>query len=161
MAPHEPFGHLKHKLWLKEGLGVKLTVWLPTTKSQELTQSWCLQVKCDTLFESSQGELQVRFRPRPNRRSKWEVMNTQSPESPNRDNFGIPLWESRGKEPFECGRGGVTQRILYGGRRWLPLSPGRGESSESRVARGLFQHRKCSKCELTNLWLVLNAGPSK
>jgi hypothetical protein len=36
---------------------------------------------------------------------------------------------------------GVTQRILYGGRWWLPLSPGRGESSESKVARGLSQHQ--------------------
>jgi hypothetical protein len=88
-------------------------------------------------------------------------MNAQSPGSPNRDNFGTPLWESRDKEPFECGHSGVIQRILYGGRWWLPPSPGRGESSESRVARGLFQHRECSECELTNLWLVLNVGPSK
>ncbi len=28
------------------------------------------------------------------------------------------------------------------GRWWLPSSPGRGESSESKVARGLFQHQK-------------------
>ncbi len=37
MALHEPFGHLKHKLWSKEGSGV--AIWLPTTKSQELTRS--------------------------------------------------------------------------------------------------------------------------
>jgi hypothetical protein len=29
--------HLKHKLWPKEGSGVKLAIWLPTTKSQEST----------------------------------------------------------------------------------------------------------------------------
>jgi len=29
---HDPFGQLKHKLWPKEGSGVKLTIWLPTTK---------------------------------------------------------------------------------------------------------------------------------
>jgi hypothetical protein len=57
-------------------------------------------------------------------------MNVQSPGSPNRDNFGTSLWESQDKEPFGRGRGGVTQRILYGGRWWLPLSPSRGESSE-------------------------------
>jgi hypothetical protein len=151
MASHEPFGHLQHKLWLKEGPGVKLAVWLLTIKSRESTWSRCVQVECDTPLESSQGELQVCFRPRPNRRSKQEVMNTQNFESPNRDNFGTPLWESRDEEPFECGCGRVTQRILYGGRCWLPPSPGRGESSESRVARGLFQHRECSECELTNL----------
>jgi len=32
MASHEPFGYLQHKLWSKKGLGVKLAVWLPTTK---------------------------------------------------------------------------------------------------------------------------------
>jgi hypothetical protein len=57
-------------------------------------------------------------------------MNVQSPGSPNRDNFGTPLWESRDKESFECGCGGVMQRIPYGGRWWLPPSLGRGESSE-------------------------------
>jgi hypothetical protein len=93
-------------------------------------------------LKSSQGELQVCFRPCPNRRSKREVMNTQSPGSSNRDSFGTLFWESRDKEPFGRGRGGVTQRILYGGRWWLPPSPGRGESSESKVARGLSQHQK-------------------
>jgi len=28
---------------------------------------------------------------------------------------------------------------------WLPPSPGRGESSESKVAHGLSQHQKCAK----------------
>jgi len=64
-------------------------------------------------------------------------MNAQSPESANRDSFGIPLLESREKMPFGCKCGEESQRILYGGRWWLPLSPGHGESSESRVARGL------------------------
>jgi hypothetical protein len=84
-------------------------------------------------------------------------MNAQSPESPNRDSFGTPLWESREKVPFECRCGGVTQSILYGGRWWLPPSPGRGESSESKVARGLSQHQKCSECELTNLLVGFDA----
>jgi hypothetical protein len=66
-------------------------------------------------------------------------MNAQSPESLNRDNFETPLWESREKKPFVCKCGEELQRILYGGRWWLPLSLGRGESSESKVARGLSQ----------------------
>jgi hypothetical protein len=69
-------------------------------------------------------------------------MMAQSPGSPNRDNFRTPLWESRDKEPFGRGHGGAMQKILYGGRWWLPLSPNRGESSESKVARGLSQHQK-------------------
>jgi len=64
-------------------------------------------------------------------------MNTQSPRSPNWDSFGTPLWESREKVPFGCKCGEKSQRILYGGRWWLPLSLGHGESSESKVARGL------------------------
>jgi hypothetical protein len=85
-------------------------------------------------------------------------MNAQSPESPNRDSFETPLWESREKEPFGCRCDGVTQRILYGGRWWLPSSPGRDESNESKVARGLSQHQKCSECELTNLLVGFDAG---
>ncbi len=37
----------------------------------------------------------------------------------------------------------------------FPPSPGRGESSESKVARGLSEHQKCSECELTNLLVGL------
>jgi len=45
-----------------------------------------------------------------------------------RDNFGTPTWESWEKEPFGCSLDGALQRILYGGRWWLPPSPGRGVS---------------------------------
>jgi hypothetical protein len=69
-------------------------------------------------------------------------MDAQSPGSPTRDSFGTPPWESREKVSFGCNLRRVTQRILYGGRWWLPLSPSRGESSESKVARGLSQHPK-------------------
>jgi hypothetical protein len=96
-------------------------------------------------LENSQRELQYWFKPRPDPRLGQEVMMAQSPGSPNRDSFGTPLWESRDKEPLGCGRGRVTQRILYGGRWWLPPSLGRGESSESKVARGLSQHQKGAK----------------
>jgi len=151
MASHEPFGHLQRKLWSKEGPGVKLAVWLLTTKSQESTWSRCVQVGCDTPLKSSRGELQLWFGPRPNPSLRREVMNTQSPGSSNRDSFGTPLWESREKEPFGCKCGGELQIILYGGRWWLPSSPGCGESSESKVARGLSQHWKCAEWVLTNL----------
>jgi len=64
-------------------------------------------------------------------------MNAQSPKSPNRDSFGTTLWESGEKVPFGCKCDGEMQRILYGGRWWLPSSLGHGGSSESEVARGL------------------------
>jgi len=99
-----------------------------------------VQVQYDTPLENSQGELQLWFRPHPDPSLGREVMNAQSPRSPNRDSFGTQLWESREKEPFGCKCGKELQRILYGGRWWLPMSPGRDESSESKVARGLSQH---------------------
>jgi hypothetical protein len=42
------------------------------------------------------------------------------------ERFGTLPWESQDKKPFGCGCCGVTQKILYGGRWWLPPSPGRG-----------------------------------
>jgi hypothetical protein len=80
----------------------------PDHKSQELTRSRCVQVECDIPLKSSQGELQVLFRPCPKRSSEREIMNAQSLESPNRDNFGTLLWESQDKEPFGRERGGAT-----------------------------------------------------
>jgi hypothetical protein len=132
-----PFGRLQHKLWQKEGSGVKLAVWFPTTKSRESTRPRCVQVECGTPLESSWGELQVCFRPHPDRRSEQRVMTLQSLGSPNQDSFGTPPWESWDKKPFGCGCYGEAQSILYGGRWWLPPNPGRGESCESRIARGL------------------------
>ncbi len=94
------------------------------------------------VLESSKKELQDCFRPHANQRSEKEVMDAQSPRSPTWDSFGIPPWESREKLPFGCSPRRELQRILYGGRWWLPPSPGCGELSESKVARGLSQHQK-------------------
>jgi len=47
MGSHDPFGHLKHKLWPKKRLGVKLAIWLPTIKSQESTWFPRVQVACN------------------------------------------------------------------------------------------------------------------
>jgi hypothetical protein len=44
LGSYDPFGHLKHKLWPKEGSRVKLAVWFPPTKSREpyfLLCKWC------------------------------------------------------------------------------------------------------------------------
>jgi hypothetical protein len=65
-------------------------------------------------LKSSRRELQHWFKPRPNLSSGREVMNAQSPRSPNRDSFGTPLRESREKEPFGCSLHAELQRILRG-----------------------------------------------
>jgi hypothetical protein len=103
MGLHEPFGHIQHKLWQKERPGVKLPIWLPTSKSQESTRLRCVQVKCDTPLESYQREIQVCFRPHPNWRFDQRVMTPQSGGNPNLDSFGTPPWESWDKKPFGCG----------------------------------------------------------
>ncbi len=126
------------KLWAKEGPGIKLQIWLPTTKSQESTSSRRCLNKYNTSLKSSRRELQLWFRPRPNPNLGRGVMNVQSLGTPTWDSFKTPTWESREKEPFRCSFRGETQRILYGGRWWLPLSSGRGES-----------------CVWKCLWLVL------
>jgi hypothetical protein len=141
MASHEPFGHLQHKLWLKEGSGVKLPVWLPTTKSQESTWSRCVQVECNTPLKSSQRNLQVRFRPRPNRGSEREVMNAQSPESPKPGQFR------------DSTLGVSEQRAIWAWVRWSNAENtiwGKVvASTESRwvqwvsVARDLSPHQGC------------------
>jgi hypothetical protein len=86
---HGPFTHLQHKLCANERSGVKVAVWLPTTKSRELTRPRCAQAKCDTPLESSWGELQVWLRPHPDRRFEQRVMSCQSPGSLNRVSLGI------------------------------------------------------------------------
>jgi hypothetical protein len=55
------------------------------------------------------------------------------------------------KMSFGCKCDEEMHRILYGGRWWLPPNSGRGEPSESKVARGLSQHQKCAKWVITNL----------
>jgi hypothetical protein len=93
-------------------------------------------------LERSRRELQDCFRLYPNQRYEQEVMDAQSPRSPTQDSFETPPWESREKVSFGCSPREELQRILYGGMWWLPPSPGRGESSESKVAHGLSQHQK-------------------
>jgi hypothetical protein len=161
MTSHESFRHIQPKLWAKEGPGVKLTIWLLTTKSQESTRSRRALGECDTALESSWRELQHWFRPRPDQRLGREAMAVQSLGSPNWDNFRTPLWESRDKKPFGCSLRGVTRSILYGGRWWLPPSPGRGESSESKCPWLVPTPKGVPKCELTLLWLVLDADLSE
>jgi hypothetical protein len=90
MGLHCPFEHLKHKLWPKKRSGVKLPIWFPTTKSQELTQFPCVQVACHIPLEIYRQGLQLCFKPHHDRRSAREVMRPQSCGSPNCGNFGSP-----------------------------------------------------------------------
>jgi hypothetical protein len=100
------------KLWSKERSGVKLAIWFPTIKSQELTRFLHVQAVWDIILESSWREIQLCFKPHCNRRSTRKIMGPQSRGSPNYGNFGTPTWESRDKKPFGCGPRGEVQSIL-------------------------------------------------
>jgi len=84
----------------------------------------------------------------------WELWAPKVPRlQPGQfwDNFGTPTWESREKEPFGCSFRGVTQRILHGGRWWLPPSPGHGEFCVSKCPWLVPTPKGVPECELTTL----------
>jgi hypothetical protein len=140
MGSHRPFGHLKHKLWPKEGPGVKLVVWLLTTKSQESIRFPCVQVECDMSLKSSWWGLQLCFKSHLNPRSTHKFMGPQSCENPNFGNFETPTWESWDKSHLDVGPVG-SHKVYYKGegggfpqvwcvvslvspsRPWLVLAP--------------------------------------
>jgi hypothetical protein len=111
MGLNDPFGHLKHKLWPKEGLGVKLPIWLPTTKSQESTRFTCVQVTCDISLESSRQRLQLCFRTHLNPRFACEVMGPKIARVPTLAILGLPLGNPGTKCHLDVGL--VERHIIY------------------------------------------------
>jgi hypothetical protein len=77
-----------------------------------------------------------------------------------RDYFGTPTWESREKEPFGCSPQNMAQRILYGGRWWLPPSPGRDVSCGPKCPWLIPTPKSVPECKLSTLWFVLDAESS-
>jgi hypothetical protein len=83
-------------------------------------------------------------------------MNSQSLESPNRDKFGTPKEESQEKMSFQCRCIGITQRILYGGRCWLPPQVRAVVNHVSpRLPMVCSSTESALECELTNLLIGL------
>jgi hypothetical protein len=90
---------------------------------------------------------------RPGSRELWAHKIPRLHPGQFRDNFETPTWESWEKEPFGCSLDGASQRILYGGRWWLPPSPGRGVSCGPKCPWLVLTPKGISKCELTT-WVV-------
>jgi hypothetical protein len=134
MGLHCSFGHLKHKLWAKEMPGVKLVVWLPTTKSRESTRFTWLQMTCHIPLESSRRELQLCFRPHYDQSSAQEVMRPQSPGSPSWRDFGTPTRESRERKAIWMWAPWRVTEYTIRGKVVASPSPGRGESCVSVLA---------------------------
>jgi hypothetical protein len=146
MASHWQFRHLQPKLWAKEGPGVKLAVWLPTTKSRESTSSRRRLEECDTALESSRRELQHWFRTRPDPSLERGAMAVQSSESPagtlSRLHFGSPnkmchsdVASATSRREYYMGEGGGFPRV------WAVVSlvcpSARGKSQHQKVSRML------------------------
>jgi len=118
---HHPFGHLKHELWPKERPEVKLAIWLPTTKSQELTQFPYVQIECDIPLKSFQQGIQLYFKPHFNRRSARKVMGPKAPKSQESQ-----LWE------FQDSHLGVSrQKAIW---MWAPWATTKYTIREEVVA---------------------------
>jgi len=156
MPSHWAFGYLSPKLWAKEGPGVKLAVWLPTTKSRESTSSRSRNWECDTSLKRSRRGLQVWFRPRCNPILQSGVMSSQSPGTPPRTISGqfrdsIPglHFGSPGNlchlDVAPTGRRRVYYREYGGGI--LP-SPGRGESCDPKCPWLVPTPNDVPECEL-------------
>jgi len=78
-----------------------------------------------------------------------------------RDNFGTPTLESREKEPFGCSLSRVSQSILYGGRWWLPPSPGRGVSCGPKCLWLVPTPKGVPNAKLTSCGWFLDADSHK
>jgi hypothetical protein len=157
MASHWSFGHLQLKLWANEGPGVKLEVWLPTTKRQESTSSRHPNQECNMALESSRREIQLWFRPRLDQTWRSGDMSSQTP--------GTPIGRVSGQ--FRDSNLGVPgKRALW---MWLPRSNAENTiwgkvvaSPESRpwwvlcvkVPMASPNTQGFPECELTLLWLV-------
>jgi len=122
MPSHWQFGHLQPKLWAKERSGVKLPIWLPTTKSRESTSSRCPIWVCDMALERSRRGLQLWFRPRCNPTLQSGVMAVQSFGSPAGTisglHFGSPgnlchsdVASATSRREYYIGEGGGFPRI--------------------------------------------------
>jgi len=146
MASHWQFGYLQPKLWAKEGSGVKLAIWLLTTKSQESTSSRRHLEKCNTALESSGRELQHWFKTRPNPSLGRGAMAVQSSESPagtlSRLHFGSPnkmrhsdVASTTSHREYYMGEGGGFPRVRAVVSLVCPSA--RGKSQHPRVSRML------------------------
>jgi hypothetical protein len=146
MASHWQFEHLQPKLWAKEGPGVKLTVWFPTTKSQESTSSRRRLEECDMALEGSQRELQHWFKARPDPSSGRGAMAIQSFGSPAGTlsglHFGSPnkmchsdVASATSRREYYKGEGGGFPRVRAVVN--LVCRSARGKSQHQRVSRML------------------------
>jgi hypothetical protein len=122
IGSHYSFKYLRHKLWLKKRLGVKVSIWLPTIKSWKSPWIICMQEVCHISLESFWWGLQLCFKPHINWRSPQEVMGVQNGESPNFENCGTPNLAVPRKTPFGCSPCGKSHKRWWFPQIWAMVS---------------------------------------
>jgi len=107
MGLHGSFGHLKHKLWLKEGPGVKLPGIDPIYFAADNVRHTVgkISMRATTLLQ-----------PHLNQRFSRKVMGLQSRGSPRWRDFKTLAWESRERKKSHLDVGPVEKfRVYYKG----------------------------------------------
>jgi hypothetical protein len=145
MPSHWQFGHLQPKLWAKEGPGVKLPVWLPTTKSRESTSSRCPIRECDMALERSRrgynfGSDLVAIQLCS--RELWRFEVSRVPSGQFRDSIsGVPgicvIWMY---SPWQAAENTIGSKVLAYSRVRAVVS------LVSPNARDKSQHQRCPEC---------------
>ncbi len=138
----------KRRAGSQTATGVKLAVWLPTTKSRESTFSRPPNWECDTSLERSRRGLQVWFRTRRDQTLQSGGMSSQSPGTPP----GTVSGQFRDSNPGVPGKNDIRAGVP---RSVTEYTIGSKVVAYSRVravvcfvvqsARGLSQHPRVSR----------------
>jgi hypothetical protein len=150
MGSHDPFGNLKHKLWPKEGLKVKSSIWIPVKVKNFLNFLACRYFATyfwKSLDEGYNFALDL---------TSIEGLHTKlwAPKI-----TGVQFKEFWDSNLRISGQNGIwvlalwpsTKNIIKG-KWWPPPNPSCDESCEFVFAHGLSMHQKCSNYTLINLF---------
>jgi hypothetical protein len=148
MGLYDPFEYLKHKLWSKEKLGVKLSIWPLTTKIKNhpdfLVRRWHPTHCYKDLGKGYNFNLDfISIRGLHTKLWASKVVRV-----PILGILGLPLGSPGTKWHFGVGPM-ARHREYY--KVWLPPRPNYDESYESMLACGSFVHQRCCNYALTNL----------
>jgi hypothetical protein len=154
MGSHDPFGHLQHKLWQKKKVEKQIDKLIPDHGKSEVDpiplRVGGVRHAIGKLWMKATTSIQTSSRSKVCTRSYSPTkLRDSQPWRFQHSHLGV-LGQ---KKPFGCHYCGEVQNILYGGRWCLPPNPGHGESCESKVVHGSFQHQRCYNLVLTNLFL--------
>ncbi len=108
MGSHDPFGHMKRKLWPKEGLGIKLPLKVKNHCDFFLCK-WHATYRwkaCDKGYNFFLNLILVRG-------FHTKLWAPKIMEIRNFGNFGTPIWKSWNKMTFGCWSHGQAQSMLY------------------------------------------------